>query len=134
MQKYLKLVLNRTLIFLETHYYEFHTTWIAIKQYYTVWKKALLYHENICFVIAKFVGNEYSVKSLQRYAKAQEFHETINSWVLKIGQWSIQHWFDKIIFMTHGNDLLQMCLLVCTASNYCHMWMFINFSSYMSCV
>ena len=78
------------------------------------------------------MGDEHLVKSLQRYAKAQEFHDMINSWVLKIGQWLIQHWFNnKIIFMTHGNDLLQMCLLVCTVSNNFHMWIFINFSSYV---
>ena len=56
------------------------------------------------------MGNEYSVKSLQWYAKAQEFNEMINSRCLK----------NKIIFMTHGNDLLQMRLLVCAASNNPH--------------
>ena len=40
-------------------------------------------HENICFGIAKFMDNEYSVKSLQRYATACEM---INSWVLKTDQ------------------------------------------------
>ena len=60
--------------------------------------------------IAKFMGNEYSVKSLQWHSKAQEFNEMINSRGLK----------NKIIFMTHGNDLLQMRLLVCTASNNPH--------------
>ena len=42
------------------------------------------------------MGNEYSVKSLQWHSKAQEFNEMINSRGLK----------NKIIFMTHGNDLL----------------------------
>ena len=41
----------------------------------------------------------------------------INSWVLKTGQWLIQHWFHKkIIFMTHGNDVLQMRQILCAAS------------------
>ena len=42
------------------------------------------------------MGNEYSVKSLQWYAKAQEFNVMIDSRGLK----------NKIIFMIHGNDLL----------------------------
>ena len=42
------------------------------------------------------MGNEYSVKYLQWYAKAQEFNVMINPRGLK----------NKIIFMTHGNDLL----------------------------
>ena len=52
------------------------------------------------------MGNEYSVKSLQWYSKAQGFNDMINSRGLK----------NKIIFMTHGNDLL----LVCAASNNPH--------------
>ena len=43
-------VLNCTLTFLETHHYEFHTTWITIKHYF-------MCHEYICFGIAKFMGN-----------------------------------------------------------------------------
>ena len=102
-------VVNRTLIFLETHYYEFHTIWTAIKNY-------LMGHEKICFWIAKFMSNKYLVKSLQRYAKAQEFYE-----VVKIGQWLIQHWFhNKVIFVTLGNDSLQICQLGCAVSNNYH--------------
>ena len=56
------------------------------------------------------MGNEYSVKSLQWYDKAQEFNEMMNSRGLK----------NEIIFMTHENDLLQMRLLVCAASNKLH--------------
>ena len=56
------------------------------------------------------MGNEYSVKSLQWYDKAQEFNEMMNSRGLK----------NKIILMTHENDLLQMRLLVCAASNKLH--------------
>ena len=56
------------------------------------------------------MGNEYSVKSLQWYDKAQEFNEMMNSRGLK----------NKIIFMTLENDLLQMRLLVCAASNKLH--------------
>ena len=31
------------------------------------------------------MDNKYLVQSLQRCAKAQEFHEMIYSWILKIG-------------------------------------------------
>ena len=73
-------------------------------------------HEKICFWIAKFMSNKYLVKSLQRYAKAQKFYE-----VVKIGQWLIQHWFhNKVIFMTPGNDSLQICQLGCAVSNNYH--------------
>ena len=74
------------------------------------------------------MGNEYSVKSLQWYAKAQEFNEMMNSRGLKNKIIFMTHENDllqrglknKIIFMTHENDLLQMRLLVCAASNNLH--------------
>ena len=36
--------------------------------------------------------------------------------------------------MTHGNDLLQMRQILCAASINYHMWIFINFLSYVFCV
>ena len=81
------------------------------------------------------MANEYTVKSLQRYAEAQEFSWDDKFMGLKTGQWLIQHWFHKkIIFMTHGNDLLQMHQILCAASINYHMWIFINFLSYVFCV
>ena len=36
--------------------------------------------------------------------------------------------------MTHGNGLLQMRQILCAASINYHMWIFINFLSYVFCV
>ena len=84
------------------------------------------------FIPHEFIGNEYSVKSLQRYAKALEFQEMINSWVLNIDQWLIQHWCkNKIIFMTRGhfqNKSVYLCVqyLIIITCEYSSTWWILN--------
>ena len=73
------------LIFVETHHYFIP---------HELRSNIVLWVMKICFGIAKFIGNEYLMKSLPGYAKAQEFHEMKN--ILKI----CTYWYSKVLCIT----------------------------------